>query len=175
MKNSNHIHLDALTEEDIAILFCWINDREQVLFNAPYKPVHEGSHRAWFESIQQRSDLVMFAIRLCKSNKLIGSCQLHSITPVHRSAELQIRLGDVTEHGHGYGTEATKKLLDFAFNDLNLHRVYLHVFSNNIVAIRMYKKIGFVQEGILRKAAYINGTYIDVLVMGLLREEYDRP
>ena len=91
---------------------------------------------------------------------------------VHRSAELQIRLGEAAERGQGYGTEVVRLLLDFAFKDLNLHRVYLHVFSTNTAVIRVYEKVGFVREGLLRKAAHINGAYVDVLVMGILREEY---
>ena len=172
--SQSYISLTTVTIDDLSTMFTWINDRDQVLFNAPYKPVHEGQHRAWFEAIQQRNDMVIFGIRMRESGKLVGYCQLHNINLVHRTAELQIRLGEVAERGHGYGTEATQLLLNFAFNDLNLNRVYLHVFHNNAPAIRMYEKVGFVHEGILRKAAHIDGSYIDVLLMGILREEYDK-
>lgn len=129
MNNSDQIYLDSFNENDSSILFKWNNDREQVHFNAPYKPVHEIQHRTWFESIQQRNDIVIFAIRLQQSGELIGSCQLHHINTIHRSAEMQIRLGDISKRGLGYGTKATNLLLNFAFNDLNLYRVYLHVLS----------------------------------------------
>jgi RimJ/RimL family protein N-acetyltransferase len=172
MLKAEHIALAPLDNDDLPSLMSWINDREQVLFNAPYKPVHESQHKAWFESIQQRNDIVIFGIRLLRDNQLIGSCQLHSIDHVHRSAELQIRIGDTLQRGQGYGVEAVRLLLDFAFKDLNLHRVYLHVFSSNTAAIRVYEKVGFVREGLLRKAAHINGEYVDVVVMGILREEY---
>jgi RimJ/RimL family protein N-acetyltransferase len=62
--------------------------------------------------------------------------------------------------------------LRFAFDDLNLERVYLHVFETNKAAIRVYEKIGFVHEGVLRKAAYINGEYLSLIVMGILKDEY---
>jgi RimJ/RimL family protein N-acetyltransferase len=172
MLKSAHVVLAPLTAADLPLMFHWINDREQVLFNAPYKPVHEGQHCAWFDAIQQRNDVVIFGIRLLDLDKLIGSCQLRNINYIHRSAELQIRLGDVPERGRGYGCEATRLLLKFAFKDLNLERVYLHVFSNNAAAIRLYEKVGFVCEGVLRRAAHIDGAYVDVIVMGILREEY---
>lgn len=172
MLKVKHVKLAPFTLEDLPLLFNWINDREQVLFNAPYKPVHWGQHQAWFESIQQRKDMVVFGIRLLEGNKLIGSCQLHSINSVHRSAELQIRIGEVEERGHGFGTQTVQLLLDFAFKDLNLRRVYLHVFANNIPAIRIYEKNGFKSEGLLRQAAYVDGAYMDVMVMGILRDEY---
>ena len=64
-------------------------------------------------------------------------------------------------------------LLNFAFKDLNLHRVYLHVFATNSAAIRAYEKAGFVYEGKLRSAAHIDGAYVDVVIMSVLREEYE--
>jgi len=172
MLKTNRITLTSITEDDLPVLFDWINDREQVLLNAPYKPIVDSRHRAWFDSIQTRNDLVIFGIRLLETNKLIGSCQLHNINYIHRSAELQIRLGDNSEWGLGYGTEAVRLLLDFAFKDLNLKKVHLHVFSTNSRAIGVYEKVGFVREGLLRKAAHVDGAYIDVVVMGILREEY---
>jgi diamine N-acetyltransferase len=172
MHKSLHVALVPLTPADVPVLFEWINDRQQVILNAPYKPVHAGQHQAWFDAIQERIDVVIFGIRLTEAGRLIGSCQLHNIHPVHRSAELQIRLGVVAERGHGYGTEATRLLLDFAFKDLNLQRVYLHVLTTNQIAIRMYQKVGFVREGVLRSAAHIDGRYLDLLMMGILRDEY---
>jgi RimJ/RimL family protein N-acetyltransferase len=153
-------------------LFNWINDREQVLNNSAYRPIHENQHHAWFNAIQQRQDTVIFGIRRCDSDRLIGSCQLHNIHPVYRNAELQIRIGEVAERGQGFGTEAVRMLLDFAFKDLNLHRVYLHVFASNAAAIRAYEKAGFHREGLLRQHAHIDGNYVDVVPMGILREEF---
>ncbi len=174
MLQSKHVTLTPLTSEDLSSLFDWINDREQVLFNAPYKPVYWEQHKTWFESIQHQSDVMIFGIHLGDAKKLIGSCQLHSINTIHRAAELQIRIGDIKERGHGYGTEAAQLLLEFAFKDLNLHRVYLYVFADNAPAIRTYEKVGFKREGLLRQAAYIDGNYVDVVAMGILREEYVR-
>ncbi|HEX8749203.1 MAG TPA: GNAT family protein [Pyrinomonadaceae bacterium] len=171
MLKTARVALTPVTEADLPVMLDWINNREQVLFNAPYKPVGQSQHQQWFEAFQRRTDAVLFAIRLT-TGELIGTCQLHSIHPVHRSAELQIRLGNSSEHGKGYGTDAVRLLLRFAFKDLNLRRVYLHVFSTNLAAVRVYEKVGFVREGLLRSAAYINGEYVDVVAMGILQEEY---
>lgn len=176
MKKQNgktKVVLSPLVLADSNLLWTWINDREQVLFNAPYKPVHENQHQVWFESIQKQDSVVIFGIRLIETNKLIGTCQLHSIDPVSRAAELQIRLGEVGERGKGYGTEAIRLLLQFGFSDLNLNRIYLHVFSANTPAIRVYEKSGFIREGLLRQAVYIDGRYEDVILMGILRDEYE--
>jgi len=172
MLRSAQVYLAPLSITELPQLFDWINEREQVLFNAPYYPVTESKHKQWFENVQQRNDIVIFGIRLLENNKLIGTCQLHSIQNIHRSAELQIRLGEVSERSKGYGTEAIDLLLNFAFKDLNLNRVYLHVFSTNIRAIRVYEKCGFIKEGIWRQGAYIDGQYLDVVAMAILKKDW---
>lgn len=174
MLKSERIALTPLRSDDLEAMYDWINNRQLVILNGPYKPVSAAQHEAWFKAIQQRPDVMIFAIRLLEDDKLIGSCQLHSISQTHRSAELQIRLGESAQQGKGYGTEAVRLLLEFAFKDLNLHRVYLHVFSTNLAAIKVYEKTGFVREGVLRQAAFIDGEHKDVLVMAVLQEEYGR-
>jgi RimJ/RimL family protein N-acetyltransferase len=174
MLNTQRIALTPLQADDSAALEGWINQRDQVLSSAPYKPVSAAAHRAWFEAVQQRGDTVIFAIRLIDGDRLIGYCQLHDIHPIHRSARLQIRIGDADARGHGYGTDAVRLLLRFAFDDLNLHRVSLQVFKTNAAARRVYEKCGFRVEGELRQAAFIDGEYTDILEMGILRDEYHR-
>lgn len=166
------VTLGPLLDSDLPVLFKWINQPEQVHWNSAYRPVSETDHRAWFEAVRKRDDVAIFAIRTVLDNRLIGSCQLRHIDPVHRNAELQIRIGEVDERGRGNGTEAVRQLLRFGFRDLNLRRVYLNVFANNATAIRTYEKAGFQREGLLREAAHIDGRYVDVVVMGILRPEF---
>ena len=172
MLTTSDIKLAPLSLADAAELYEWINDREQVLFNAPYKPVSEPQHAEWLAAITSQRDVAIFGIRTVESDTLVGSCQLHSINPIHRSAELQIRIGATEARGRGYGKSAVRLLLKFGFTDLNLHRVFVHVFANNLVAIRVYESAGFRVEGTLREAAFIDGKYVDVMVMGILESEY---
>jgi RimJ/RimL family protein N-acetyltransferase len=164
------VELGPLVEEDSKTLFEWINDRELVLFNAPFHPVDSVSHREWFDSIRHRRDVSIFAIR--DAGRLVGTCQLHAIDPIHRSAELQIRIGVEGDRGRGIGTEAVRHLLRHGFHDLNLNRVFLYVFAHNQRAIRAYEKAGFEREGLLRQAAHIDGRYADIVVMGVVRDEF---
>jgi RimJ/RimL family protein N-acetyltransferase len=102
----------------------------------------------------------------------IGSTGFNEIDRRSRAAELGIMIVDKNCWNKGYGTDAVHTLVGFGFGELNLNRIYLRVFDYNRRAIRCYEKAGFVMEGRLRQGHYHNGQYYDVLIMGLLREEW---
>jgi methionyl-tRNA formyltransferase len=169
---AKRVRLRALRREDSPLLYEWINQRELVILNAPYHPVSEVDHESWLESmLQKRSDLVIFVIEDIASGQAIGSSQLRNINWRHRNAELQIRIGDQRFQNQGLGSEAVQLLCRFGFDDLNMHRIYLSVFKNNERAIGAYRKCGFVEEGVMREAAFIDGQWLDVTMMGLLNDQ----
>ncbi len=86
-----------------------------------------------------------------------------------------IVIGEKAYWGQGYGSDAICAVLRFAFQELNLHRVYLRARADNARGIRAYEKCGFRHEGQLREAIYSNGRYYDELWMGVLRPEFDAP
>jgi RimJ/RimL family protein N-acetyltransferase len=102
----------------------------------------------------------------------IGVSSLDHIDAVHRKAEFGISL-EKGSWGQGYGSEATRLMVDYAFITLNLHRVYLRVFEFNERAIRCYLKAGFQKEGLLRQEHYTEGRYWDALIMSVLRPEWE--
>lgn len=167
------IKLRHIKEEDKEMYHQWINDRDLVHYNATFYPISSSDHNDWFNCINTKEDGVIFSIVTKDNDSLIGSCSLRNINTVHRNAELQIRIGESTARGNGHGTESVSLLLSYAFEDLNLERVYLHVFASNDRAIKSYIKAGLVEDGNLRKAAFINGAYVDVKVMSILREEFE--
>jgi len=168
------IQLGPIQSRDAAVLFGWINDPDLVRFNAAYQPTHESTHRQWLAGLAKQRDRVVFAIRLVRSKRLIGVCQLTNINTVARQAELQIRIGDDRARGRGLGLEAVRALVAFGFNDLNLHRISLQVFATNRRAVTTYERAGFAHEGTLRDGAFINGRFVDVLVMSVLEDEAAR-
>jgi RimJ/RimL family protein N-acetyltransferase len=90
----------------------------------------------------------------------------------NRLVECGLFIGERSHWDSGYGTDATRTLVRFAFRELNLNRVFLRVYEDNVRAIRCYEKVGFKVEGRLRQDRYRDGRYLDTLVMGLLREEF---
>jgi RimJ/RimL family protein N-acetyltransferase len=163
-----HIALTALMTGDKELLFRWINSPETVRFNAPYAPVHESRHSDWFEAIANDRSRVVFAIRGLEDHRLIGLVQLIDLHPVHRTAELTIRIGDENDRNRGAGSEAVRLAIDTAIRDHNIQRVWLRVFADNERAIRAYQKAGMTKEGILHRASYIDGRWRDVIVMACL-------
>jgi RimJ/RimL family protein N-acetyltransferase len=170
MSQEGGVTLGPVIEEDSKKLFEWINDRELVHLNGPFRSIGSTHHRKWFDSIQEREDVAIFAIRE-KGGRLVGTCQLLNRNSVHQSADLQIRIGDKQDRGHGYGTAAVTALLQFAFRDWNLHRVQLYVIEGNDAATSTYEKCGFKREGVLRQAVHIDGKFRDLVVMAVLRDE----
>jgi RimJ/RimL family protein N-acetyltransferase len=167
--------LRPLRKSDADLLYEWITDRNLVINNASFFPVSETDHKAWVgRMMSKRSDLVIFVIEEQVSKQAIGTCQLVNINWVHRSAELQIRIGDSSFHGRGYGSEAVNLLCDFGFADLNLHRIYLNVFASNKRAIRAYEKCGFDCQGTFKEAAYLDGQWVDIHVMARLEPPYSK-
>jgi len=161
------VALRPLEERDSDVLFRWINDRETVVYNAPFMAVSRAEHDQWFARIRAAIDTRIFAIETRPKPLLIGSCQLLTISATHKSACLQVRIGESKFRGKGFGTAAVRQLLAFGWDDLGLHRVSLTVRADNARAVRAYEKSGFVREGLLRDAAIIEGNYVDLVCMAV--------
>jgi RimJ/RimL family protein N-acetyltransferase len=87
-------------------------------------------------------------------------------------AELGIHIGEKKYWNQGYGTKAIQLLLRHGFESLNLHRLWLRVFETNQGAIRSYEKAGFTLEGKFREAQYLEGKYVNVMIMSVLSSEW---
>ncbi|WBY00711.1 GNAT family protein [Ramlibacter tataouinensis] len=160
--------LRPLTDADSDALFRWINDHDTVVFNAPFAPVEREAHERWFERVRASTSIAIFGIMERHTRALVGSCQLLNISPLHRSADLQIRLGEPAARGRGLGTDAVRGLVHFGMTQLKLHRIALTVRADNERAIRAYVKCGFQREGLLREAAFIEGRFVDLIGMAVL-------
>jgi len=170
------IILRALTESDIQTTLVWNNqqDIKELYAGHPF-PVNIEMERDWFERIiKSNLPTTVFGIELKVGKKLIGLTFLKNINLIHRKAEFAIYIGDETERGKGYSKEATLKTINFAFNQLGLNRTYLFVQSNNDAAIKLYEKTGFKIEGELRKSVFKNGKFMNEILMGLLKEDFDK-
>jgi RimJ/RimL family protein N-acetyltransferase len=163
--------LRAIERQDLPIFVRWFNDPEVRQYLAMYMPMSMAEEEKWFERQLEDQDGRVFAIET-EDGAHIGNIGLHSIDWKNRRAYLGIVIGEKEYWGKGYGSDAIRTLLGFAFGEMNLHRVYLTVYAYNERAIRCYEKCGFQHEGRLREARFGDGRYHDELMMAILRKEF---
>jgi RimJ/RimL family protein N-acetyltransferase len=169
------IRLRAVEREDVNRFHQWVNDPEVTRGLGLYLPMSFADEENWFNSLAKRDQKekpLAIEIRKGKEWKLIGNCGVFDVDPVNSSAELGIMIGEKTEWNKGYGSEVMSLLVRHCFETLNLNRVSLKVYTENIRAVRSYEKAGFVLEGRLREAVYKFGKYDDILIMSVLRSEW---
>lgn len=130
-------------------------------------------HSSFFQSISGKKEEFFFGIFEKSSNELIGSCAVYAINWKNSTCSVGISIGEQW-HGKGLGTDAMKTLIHFIFNYISINKIKLQVFSFNKGAIRSYEKCGFTKEGILRNELFRFGQFHDVVLFGLLREEWNQ-
>lgn len=155
----------------------WMRDSEfvRLLDTDPARLLSVDKYKEWFEKDlveQQKTDELFFLIRTLEEDLTIGLIGLDGIQWVHGDAWVGIGLGEREYWGKGYGTDAMRILLRYAFEELNLHRLSLSVFEYNSRAIRSYEKVGFVIEGRARQFLNRDGRRYDMIFMGILRDEW---
>jgi [ribosomal protein S5]-alanine N-acetyltransferase len=163
------ISLGAFVPDDYAAMFCWANDVVAARLNGAFRPANLRDVVSQCELAGKDPGQVMLAIRPRGQSKILGFIHIHNISAVHRSAEIGIRIGEEGNRGKGYGTEAMDMALSYCWNHLNLERVSLVVFRKNERAIKVYRKVGFRREGIMRRLFFVDGQRIDVVIMAAFR------
>ena len=173
MLHGKLVNLRPYEMSDLDDIMEWINDSEIRPFLMMVLPI---SRIQEIEFLQQRlckptNEDIILAIET-KDGIYLGGIGLHRINYFDCHAEVGIVIGKKEYRGKGYGTDAMLTVLNYAFNQLNLHKVYLHVYSFNKRGIRSYEKCGFKREGLLKEHVFKKGKYHDVLRMGILKKEF---
>lgn len=172
MITGQRITLRAITRNDLPRYVSWLNDPEVTQHLSIFLPMSLEDETDWYEQQRRDPTTLNFAIVTNANGQHIGSVGLVRLDYRQQQAELGIFIGNKTCWGKGYGTEAIRLLLDYAFSRLNLHRIYLRVDAGHTAAIKCYQTCGFKQEGRLRDAVYHHGYFEDQLIMSILRPEY---
>jgi len=166
------LYLSPVSGDEAEKYTRWINDLETSMYLLPApRVISLEKEREILELIQKEGH--NFAIVQKDNDELIGNCGLMNTDLVQRTSELGIFIGEKKQRGKGYGTEALRLLLDFSFNLLNLHSVYLRFRSFNVGGKKCYEKVGFKEIGRRRECVLIGGTYYDEIYMDLLADEFE--
>jgi RimJ/RimL family protein N-acetyltransferase len=172
--------LVRLTSEEtqaIAQAFARWNLNSEFLRLSDNDPAHLWSEKRLKEKAETRQDathIIEFMVRTLADDDLIGFVGLSWSNPGQGDAFTGIGIGDPLRWGKGFGTDAMRLLLRYAFTELNLRRVSLSVMEYNPRAIRSYLKAGFVEEGCERSAIHREGRRWDMIYMGILQDDWLR-
>jgi RimJ/RimL family protein N-acetyltransferase len=169
------VNLRALEMSDLERNCRWMNDREVTEHLSMRYPLSLAAEEVWMRDGTAKPMAfgvnVFFAIET-KDGTHIGNISFHEMSAEQRKARLGVVIGDKAYWSKGYGTDAMRTFLRFAFDEMNLHRVDLSVDADNPRAMACYRKCGFVEEVRMRQARYGRGAHRDSLVMGVLRDEF---
>ena len=168
----NKVRIRNITRADIPLLVKWKNDPEiaDLVRGAPINTTFEIESRRYEKGLGEYDTLRLIIESLTGSS--IGFISLGSIDKENRKAEVGMLIGEKRMWDRGFGTDALVTLLRHLFLELDFHRVGLEVFEYNVRAKKVYEKIGFTIEGLERQGLYRNGRYYDVILMGILRDEF---
>ncbi len=119
-------------------------------------------------------NVILFTICKTEDNEPVGQTAFHRIDWIGRMAIFYIGIAEKENWSKGYGSEATRMMVDYGFNTVNLNRIQLHVAAENKGAVKVYERTGFKIEGTLREAMYHDGRYCDFYLMGLIRREWEK-
>lgn len=169
------VRLREYRREDIPKAQAYLNNPGlRKLLSGPPFPYTFWDEEKWILGQSVRNDLYNFAIESLEDGHYIGGCGLNQLDWRHRVCEVGIFIGDEAYQNRGYGTDAMRVLLKIVFGELNMNKASLSVLDFNARAIKVYQRLGFKEEGRLRQERYLDGKYHDLVLMGLLREEYEQ-
>lgn len=167
----NKICLRKADLKDIDALYEIKNDKEATAllggFSNGYSRIDIEN---WIISHNNNKNEVLYLIETVEGSNVIGHVGLYNIDFRVRKAEFAILIAGDCNQGKGYGSLCTKFMIDYAFNELNIRKITLSLLSDNIRAFSLYKKYGFVQEGLLKDEQFKKGKYHDVILMALFKK-----
>lgn len=170
MLHGDRVALRALEPADAGTMLRWYQDHEFSTRDGNIYGTSRESLEAFLRTLTSPSFRDVSLGITIDGGTLIGIIRLKRTSPEDRHADLGIAI-ERAHWSEGYGTDATRTILRFAFEEMNLHRVSLGVDDDNMRARRCYEKCSFVEEGILRQARYRNGRWHDLIMMAILKDE----
>lgn len=170
----SRVRLRPITAADAADMFAALSDEESMRLTGTQDTFTLEQVEAFCKRVEQADDRVDYAITRIDdpTQRYVGEVVLNSIDFENRVASFRIALNSSANFGKGYGTEATRLILQHGFERLNLHRIELEVYEFNPRAQHVYEKVGFVREGMRRKTLLWDGEYQGAIIMGILEDEW---
>jgi len=173
MLQGKQVALVPIEKEHLANYVPWFADQDVLEFFGFYTPMNLAQEKVWWEEQNKNPERINFAVEF--EGQHIGGCGFAGFDRKNQNAEVGIFIGVKSLWGQGLGQDILTTLVDYGFQQLNLHRIYLRVFAGNERAVRAYEKVGFKHEGRFRESEWRHGRWHDMLYMSILRNEWQRP
>ncbi len=165
------VRLRPMQDRDMPLFVQWLQDAEvrRWLASITEPPTLEEQFD-WYEGRRSDPDSVLWSIETL-DGRLVGSVELRLAQHAQR-AELGIAIQDKTMWSQGLGTDTVRLVMEYGFEDLELHRIELMTDEENVRGRRCYEKCGFIEEGLLREHRLIDGKFGNTIMMSVLRDEW---
>ncbi len=171
------VALRARIESDLPVLHAELYDdvvTRSRTDSRPWRPIASDSAAAPFRVSDPSDDFAAFSVvELSKADALAGAAVLWGIDQHNRSAHIGISLRP-DFRGRGLGEDAVRVLCDYGFTVRGLNRVAIETLSDNSAMLRTAERVGFIREGLLRRASWVNGEFVDEVLLGMLADEWSQ-
>lgn len=187
MIKGEKIGLRAIEQEDLVQLRNWRNKPDLRLNFREYRELSMKDQNNFYEMVVQSQNHVVFGIIISKQEneplkphsdysidhlKLIGVCRLSYINWHDRNAEAGIYIGDESELGKKYASDALQTLVTYGFCELGLQRIWAEIYLFNKASLGLFLRCGFKEEGVLRKAHFTQGRFVDSRIVAIIKEDF---
>lgn len=168
--------LRALERDDLERCYRWMNDPNIVWTLKSRYPIPFQGEAEWLENaVNPAPNERHFAIERKDDRVHIGNASIHDIDWVSRTAAFGLFLGEPAAWNRGYGSDAVRTLVRFAFAEMNLRKLRINVFDYNDRAKHVLSSNGFVQEGKLAREFYRDGEYHDIVILSIFGDQQSSP
>lgn len=172
MIKGERIILLHLERADLPRTLKWLNNPEVGIPLGKTYPFNLSATNQWYDKYVSTNKAIVFKITV--KGVHIGVVKLDDFVYPERIARLSFYIGDDKFLRRGYAREAVSAMLKYGFGQLNLYKIYARVFKNNPNSIKLCRSVGFKRERVLRKEKYLNGAYVDVIYMGILKSALNK-
>lgn len=175
MIKGKKVILKAVEQEDLKQLMDWRNNPDFRKHFREHRELSMDMQQKWFEQrVVNDNTTMMFSLRRSRDGELLGCCGLVYINWVHRHADLSLYIGwkDSYIDKEGYAKESCELLLSYAFNELNLNKVWTEIYEFDMKKRDLYKEFKFHQDGLLRQNYFHGGKWHNSLILSILAEDF---
>jgi [ribosomal protein S5]-alanine N-acetyltransferase len=168
----SRVFLTHMPESDVTADYLrWVTDPEiNQYLEVRFQDHSIESLREFVRGVEHDRSTVMFKIELPETGAHIGNIKLGPVDWNHRSADIDILIGEHAHHGKGYGTESVVLLRDYAFDVLKLNKLTAGAYENNVGSTKIFERAGFEVEGIRKNQYMFEGEYVGLVMMGCYKE-----